>query len=85
MGLLSRLGKSRWYFNMLAGIAGMAIVYLFGVARLKAVLHVDWAKALATGLIPFIPGDIAKIAVAGILAPPILKALSQIEQQSTNA
>jgi len=85
MGLLSRLGKSRWYFNMLAGIAGMAIVYLFGVARLKAVLHVDWAKALATGLIPFIPGDIAKIAVAGILAPPILKALNQIEQQSTNA
>jgi biotin transport system substrate-specific component len=65
-----------------AGILGMAIVYVFGVARLKTVLGVDWTKALATGLIPFIPGDIAKIVIASLLAPPILKAIHHIEQQT---
>ncbi len=83
-GLLSRLGKQRWYFNVMAGVVGMAVVYVFGVARLKAVLGVDWTKALAMGLVPFIPGDIAKIIVASILAPPILKALRHIEQQTSD-
>jgi biotin transport system substrate-specific component len=81
-GLVSGLGKRTWYFNIVAGILGMAIVYVFGVARLKTVLGVDWTKALATGLIPFIPGDIAKIVIASLLAPPILKAIHHIEQQT---
>jgi len=81
-GLVSRLGKHAWYFNLMAGVIGMAIVYVFGVARLKAVLDVDWTKALAMGLVPFIPGDIAKIIVASILTPPILKALRHIQQQT---
>ncbi len=83
-GFLSRLGRERWYFNIMAGIVGMAIVYVFGVARLKAVLGVDWTKALAMGLVPFILGDTAKIIVASILAPPILKALRHIEQQTSD-
>jgi biotin transport system substrate-specific component len=83
-GLISKLSKQRWYFNFVAGVVGMAIVYGLGVARLKAVLGVDWAKALTMGLIPFIPGDIAKIAVASVLAPQILKALHHIEQQTDN-
>ncbi|SLM18883.1 Biotin transporter BioY [uncultured spirochete] len=84
-GLVSKLGKKTWYFNILAGIVGMAIVYAFGVARLKAVLNVDWTKAFATGLLPFLPGDIAKIVIAAVLAPPILKAIPYIEQQPNDA
>jgi biotin transport system substrate-specific component len=83
-GLISKAGKNTWYFNIIAGIVGMAAVYVFGVARLKAVLGVDWTKAIATGLIPFIPGDIAKIVIAAFLTPPILKAIRHIEQQSND-
>jgi len=83
-GLVSRLGKSRWFFNIAAGVLGMVAVYALGVPRLKAVLGVDWTKAVATGLLPFIPGDIAKIIVASILAPPILRALQHIEQRASN-
>ena len=83
-GLISRLGKSRWYVNVAAGILGMALVYALGVPRLKWVLGVDWPKAIATGLIPFIPGDLVKIVVASVLAPPILRALEHIEQRSSD-
>ncbi len=83
-GLLSRLGKSKWFFNIIAGILGMVAVYALGVLRLKAVLGIDWTKAIATGLLPFIPGDIAKIIIASILTPPILRMLQHIERSASN-
>jgi len=83
-GLISRLGKNTWYFNIIAGIVGMTAVYLFGVVWLKSILGIDWTKALVTGLVPFIPGDVAKIIIASLLAPPILKAIRHIEQQSND-
>mgnify|MGYP000970339622 CR=1 FL=1 len=45
-------------------VAGTAIVYLFGVAWLKTVTALPWSKALALGMLPFLPGDAVKIAAA---------------------
>ena len=51
----------------LAMVTGNLAIYLLGVTWLAAFVGVD--KAPALGLIPFIPGDLAKIAVAMILLP----------------
>ncbi|HOD57883.1 MAG TPA: biotin transporter BioY [Rectinema sp.] len=81
-GLISKLGKGKWIFNLLAGITGMIIVYAVGIAWLKSVLEIGWGKAIATGLIPFLLGDIVKIILASVLTPPILKVMSHIDQQT---
>ena len=60
----------------------MIIVYSVGIACLKSVLDIGWGKAIATGLIPFLLGDIVKIILASVLTPPILKAMSHIDQQT---
>jgi biotin transport system substrate-specific component len=77
-GLIAKLGRPSWYRNLAAGIAGMAVVYLVGVLRLKAVLDADWGRALAAGLLPFIPGDALKLALAAPLAMRISRGIEDL-------
>jgi len=51
-----------------AVIAGMAVVYMFGVTWLKWVLAVSWDKALAVGMYPFLAGAVIKMVAAIIIA-----------------
>ena len=51
-----------------ATIAGMAVIYLFGVPWLKWVLAVSWGKALAVGMYPFLVGDVLKMVAVVIIA-----------------
>jgi biotin transport system substrate-specific component len=51
-----------------ATIAGMAVMYMFGVPWLKWVLAVSWDKALAAGMYPFLPGAVLKMIAAVIIA-----------------
>jgi len=55
-----RLGRSS-----LAAAAGMAIIHLGGIAQL-AVLGGDMAQAWRWGSLPFLLGDVLKIAIAGV-------------------
>lgn len=57
-------------------IGGVLVVYIFGLPYLKWRLDLTWAKAFAVGALPFLPGDILKAFLAGVLAPRILKAVS---------
>ncbi|MBL8966781.1 MAG: biotin transporter BioY [Spirochaetaceae bacterium] len=69
MGLVSRLGeKRRWWRDALALLLGSLIVYACGVPWLKAAIKGSWEKALAGGLLPFLPGDAIKIILAVLLA-----------------
>jgi len=52
-------------------IAGSLIIYALGVSWLKIVLGISFHKAVQVGMIPFLPGDAAKI----IAAIPIARAL----------
>jgi biotin transport system substrate-specific component len=52
---------------VLAVLAGLLVVYVPGVIRLKFALAGSWRQALIAGFVPFIPGDLIK----GILAVPI--------------
>jgi biotin transport system substrate-specific component len=62
----------------LAVVVGMAIVYLPGVPRLKAVLNFEWPKAFAIGCLPFLIGDAVKAAAAVIVAPRLRRAAADL-------
>lgn len=59
-------------------LAGLAIVYVPGVIWLKISASYDWGKALAGGLVPFIPGDILKGIGAVLIAPRLRKTAAEI-------
>ncbi len=68
IGYISTRGKPSILKDFVAIIAGILLMYGFGVPGLKLVLGLTWGKALAAGLIPFIPGTVIKIIVALALA-----------------
>lgn len=50
--------------SLTALLAGTLIIYLIGVPWLKFSTGMDISRALTIGLLPFLPGDILKIAAA---------------------
>jgi len=70
-GLLSRKAKGKKLILAAACLAGMIPIYALGVLRLKAVLGSGWERALAAGLLPFLPGDFVKVLLAVLLAPKL--------------
>ncbi|MDY0312410.1 MAG: biotin transporter BioY [Desulfobacterales bacterium] len=59
----SRLGRKSW-MEISALVLAAAIVYALGVSWLKAVTHMSWTAAVVAGMLPFLPGDVLKIAAA---------------------
>jgi biotin transport system substrate-specific component len=53
-----------WARGAFAGLVGVGLAYLTGAVWLKAVLSLTWAKAVALGVLPFIPWDVLKVAAA---------------------
>lgn len=78
LGLLAEMRFDRNPFLTLgAMIAGNAIIYLFGVSWLMAVIHVDLATGVALGLTPFLLGDGIKALLAAGLLPATWKAIGR--------
>ena len=50
-------------------LLGSVVIYLFGVPWLAASLGVSSTEAMELGLVPFIVGDLLKVAIAGLLLP----------------
>jgi biotin transport system substrate-specific component len=71
IGMISEKGRGRVIVDVLAMVAGSAIVYAFGVPWLKVITGMSLSKAMAVGMLPFLIGDIIKIAAA----VPIVRAL----------
>lgn len=57
--------------------AGTAICYILGTAWLAYQANLGWKAAMFAGVVPFIPGDLAKIAVAAVAGPKIRGRLVQ--------
>lgn len=65
-GLIGALAQQRgWLGRGLAMLAGLVVVYAAGMAWLAA--FVPASKLLATGLVPFLLGDLVKVALAATL------------------
>ena len=72
ISLISRSGKNRSALKDTAAVAaGIALLYMIGIPWLKYNLGFDWPKALAAGMIPFIPGDVLKGIAAVFIARTI--------------
>jgi len=71
MGTISERGKGRVVVDVLAMLVGTIVVYAVGVSWLKVVTGMTFSKAIAVGVLPFLLGDVLKIAAA----IPIVKSL----------
>lgn len=59
----SRIGRRPW-LEITALALACGIVYALGVSWLRTVTAMSWSGALAAGMLPFLPGDVLKIAAA---------------------
>lgn len=74
IGMISQRGKGSVAVDVFAMIVGTFIIYFFGVSWLKIVTGMSISKAVAVGMLPFLIGDVLKIAAA----IPIVKSLRPI-------
>ncbi len=75
-GLLAERGWDRRVGTTLAAmLLGNAALYLFGLAWLSG--FVGSERVLASGLLPFVPGDLLKMALAAVLLPSGWKLLGR--------
>lgn len=55
----------------LAMAAGDLVVYVFGVSQLALVSPMPVERAILVGFVPFVPGDLLKLAIATLIARKI--------------
>ena len=67
-GLVARGPDARLPRLMMAGLAGLAPIYLLGAGWLAIELHLSAGAALASGVVPFIWVDVLKAAAAALTA-----------------
>ena len=73
---LANLGFSRTYFKATFSLfVGAIIIFAFGIIYLGSII--GYEKAIVVGLLPFIPSEIFKIALAVTLIPTIQKIIKK--------
>jgi biotin transport system substrate-specific component len=69
IGMVNQMKKSAGIsWNIFSMLIGMVIIYFLGALQLSFVAKMSFPKALAVGVLPFIPGDIIKILLAAIIS-----------------
>lgn len=63
--------SARLPYAILGMVLGTLVCYLFGTAWLAFQMNLNFAAALAIGVLPYLPGDLAKIIIACILCPKL--------------
>lgn len=66
---------SQRYMCFAGMVIGTSVCYLLGTVWLAYQANMSASAALAAGVIPFIPGDLVKIAVSAYIGPQIRKRL----------
>lgn len=59
-------------------IIGMVVCYAFGTVWLAKLLSLSFKEGLMMGVIPYLPGDVAKIIIAAIVGPKLYGATQKI-------
>lgn len=82
IGYMSRK-KSGFWWLCLSCLAGLGVLYLIGMPYMAVILNVYLAKGmglrslLMAGMLPFLPGDMVKIAVTALLCGRLRPVLSR--------
>lgn len=74
--LLENKQKPAFLYTAAAMLACMGCTYLAGTVQLALVMGYNTAEALLAGVLPFLPADLAKIALAAAAGVKIKKSLS---------
>lgn len=82
MALICGLFVDKWGGKTLVSLVGMAlgtaVCYLFGTVWLAAQMSLTFPHALAMGVLPYIPFDLAKMILASVLGLQIRRRLKRI-------
>lgn len=82
IGLLTARRPPHPVRTALACLAGLTVLYAVGLPYMAVILNqymgkaMDFSAILWAGMLPFLPGDMLKIAVTAVLAPLLQKRLS---------
>ena len=74
--LLEKLPK-KIRFQIPALILGTLVCYLFGTLWLCVQLKMNFAGGLGVGVVPYLPGDLAKIVIASMAGPAVAKTVNR--------
>lgn len=79
VGRLAEHGASRTAARTVGlMVVGNIAIYAVGVTWLKFAISVSWPEAIALGVIPFVIGDIIKIAVAAGVMPAAWRGMQRL-------
>ena len=78
VGFLSRKGAFSFPRLCLGMAVGVIVCYAFGTAWFMALTRMDLATSLGYCVLPFLPGDAVKIALAALLALRLRPALTRM-------
>jgi biotin transport system substrate-specific component len=68
IGRLTALRRTPGLWWLMGSMAvGIAVLYALGILQLMLVARLDLARAVAVGLLPSLPGDLAKILIAALI------------------
>lgn len=76
-GIAIKYGKHNKAAQALGMLSGTVFLYLFGTLWLSHLMAISFAQGLAAGVIPFIPGDLCKMALVLTCAPVICRRLQK--------
>jgi biotin transport system substrate-specific component len=84
VGWLAERGwDRRFVMTILMMVLGNLVIYALGVTRLAMILG-DFGTAITAGLVPFIVGDLLKIALATALLPTGWRFLNKVDESEAN-
>ncbi len=81
LALITGIFIEKWqgnrYLQAVGMIFGTSVCYLFGTCWLAWQMDMSYYTALGVGVLPFIPGDIVKLAIAITTGPVLRKRMMQ--------
>ncbi|XCP85636.1 biotin transporter BioY [Roseburia hominis] len=72
-------GKYRHALSLAGMVLGTAVCYAFGTVWLAKMMNLTFAQGLATGVIPYLPGDAVKMIAALIVGPTLQKRVGNLQ------
>lgn len=67
--LVERSGGRRWWRWLGGVLAAEAVIFAAGTVWLKLLTQTSWGEAAGLGLLPFLPGELAKVALLAVCLP----------------
>ena len=65
------------YMYIIGMALGTGIDYLFGTVWLAKLMNLTFMEGLASGVIPFLPGDVVKVIISVLVGPILQKQLKR--------